>query len=167
MYSKQFCFGVLIPVTSEPLVFPTKIHSLGNKATKSMLKQWPGLGVFSLLICIRSVKGGGCDCGEMSVSEVRVPVLHKLVGCLLMEVKAAVRLQSPAFCPWGNETLASLKGGKKKTVKTNLYMVNLVRLFKTKANKKQLNTFSSFYRKILIVIQCSTFYSKYTITNLA
>lgn len=26
---------------------------------------------------------------------------------------------------------------------------------------------SSFYRKILIVIQCSTFYSKYTITNLA
>lgn len=148
MNSKQFCFGVLIPVTSEPLVFPTKTHSLGNKARKSMLKQWPSLGVFSLLICIRSVRGGGCDCGEMSVSEVRVPVLHKLVGCLLMEVKAAVRLQSPAFCPWRKWNFSFFeKRKKKRTVKTNLYMVNLVRLFKTKANKTIRHIFLPFIGK--------------------
>lgn len=59
---------------------------------------------------------------------------------------------------------------EEKNCQKNLDNINLFDASKQTPKPKQTNKtqhFYSFYRKILIVIQCSTFYSKYTITNLA
>lgn len=90
---QQFCFRVLVQVTSKPLVLlEIKPHLW------SVIRFGCFCFVFlSLLVCARPVKGAGHDCGDMYADGLRVPVLHKLVGCLLVEVKRSESCSLPAI----------------------------------------------------------------------
>lgn len=71
---------------------------------------------------------------------------------------------------WLDFSLCAYFDESQKTVFYKIYpTIKKNYIMTTQPGKKRPHTHnkSSFYRKILIVIQCSTFYSKYTITNLA
>lgn len=70
---------------------------------------------------------------------------------------------------WLDFSLCAYFDESQKTVFYKIYpTIKKNSIMTTQPGKKgHTHNKSSFYRKILIVIQCSTFYSKYTITNLA
>lgn len=69
---------------------------------------------------------------------------------------------------WLDFSLCAYFDESQKTVFYKIYpTIKKIISWQHNQEKGHTHNKSSFYRKILIVIQCSTFYSKYTITNLA